>query len=125
MDNLIGFNMVSYRSCKNLWKSCVEHHTFFRLHAPKPAPKKGFFPWRPTFRYRSVGPRGWSDVTQIFVKGFRASTWTQELLSLENLLIQVSHLQGQGSNNGVPTFRARLVGWLRGRPGPKKGYLPF
>ena len=54
VDNLIGFNMVSYRSCKNLWKSCVEHHTFFRLHAPKPAPKKTFFPWGSKFRYRCV-----------------------------------------------------------------------
>jgi len=29
VENVYGFNMASYRSCKNLWKSCVEYHTFF------------------------------------------------------------------------------------------------
>ena len=29
-DTLLGFNLANYRSCKNLWKSAVEHHSFFR-----------------------------------------------------------------------------------------------
>ncbi|XP_066543437.1 tyrosine-protein phosphatase non-receptor type 4 isoform X2 [Amia ocellicauda] len=41
-ETLIGFNMVNYRACKNLWKACVEHHTFFRLDRPLP-PQKNFF----------------------------------------------------------------------------------
>ncbi|XP_064875113.1 tyrosine-protein phosphatase non-receptor type 4-like isoform X2 [Oncorhynchus nerka] len=41
-ETLLGFNMVSYRACKNLWKTCVEHHTFFRLDRPVP-PQKNFF----------------------------------------------------------------------------------
>ncbi|MFT7815022.1 tyrosine-protein phosphatase non-receptor type 4-like isoform X3 [Arapaima gigas] len=41
-ETLLGFNMVSYRACKNLWKACVEHHTFFRLDQPM-SPQKNFF----------------------------------------------------------------------------------
>ncbi|KAH3719341.1 hypothetical protein DPMN_062173 [Dreissena polymorpha] len=56
VENLIGFNMVSYRSCKNMWKSCVEHHTFFRLHTPNPQQKK-FLSIGSKFRYRSPSKR--------------------------------------------------------------------
>ena len=44
---------------------CVEHHTFFRLHAPKPAPKKTFFPWGSKFRYRSV----WCVCVRVCMRG--------------------------------------------------------
>ncbi|XP_019524250.1 PREDICTED: tyrosine-protein phosphatase non-receptor type 4 [Hipposideros armiger] len=56
-ETLLGFNMVNYRACKNLWKACVEHHTFFRLDRPLP-PQKNFFAHYFTlgskFRYWSV-----------------------------------------------------------------------
>ncbi|XP_048834123.1 tyrosine-protein phosphatase non-receptor type 4-like [Brienomyrus brachyistius] len=41
-EKLLGFNMVSYRACKTLWKACVEYHTFFRLERPA-SPHRGFF----------------------------------------------------------------------------------
>ncbi|XP_015777694.1 PREDICTED: tyrosine-protein phosphatase non-receptor type 4-like [Acropora digitifera] len=36
-DNVIGFHMPTYRACKTLWKTCVEYHTFYRTHFPKPS----------------------------------------------------------------------------------------
>ena len=50
-DTLLGFNLASYRSCKNLWKSAVEHHSFFRLHSPKPPPKRFLLNLGSKFRY--------------------------------------------------------------------------
>ncbi|KAJ7370196.1 Tyrosine-protein phosphatase non-receptor type 3 [Desmophyllum pertusum] len=39
-DNVIGFHMPTYRACKTLWKTCVEYHTFYRTHFPKPTNNK-------------------------------------------------------------------------------------
>ncbi|XP_041724933.1 tyrosine-protein phosphatase non-receptor type 4 isoform X1 [Coregonus clupeaformis] len=53
-ESLLGFNMVNYRACKNLWKTCVEHHTFFRLDRPVPHQKNFFahyFTLGSKFRY--------------------------------------------------------------------------
>ncbi|KAJ8681347.1 hypothetical protein QAD02_017134 [Eretmocerus hayati] len=52
-DTLLGFNMRTYRSSKNLWKSCVEHHTFFRLHSPKLRPRR--FPLALSSRFTYSG----------------------------------------------------------------------
>ncbi|XP_014662794.1 PREDICTED: tyrosine-protein phosphatase non-receptor type 4-like [Priapulus caudatus] len=50
-DSLIGFNMLSCRTCKELWKACVEHHTFFRLHVPKAPSRRHVFQIGSRFRY--------------------------------------------------------------------------
>uniref|UniRef100_A0A1B6L6W2 protein-tyrosine-phosphatase n=1 Tax=Graphocephala atropunctata TaxID=36148 RepID=A0A1B6L6W2_9HEMI len=50
-DTLLGFNVLTYRSCKNLWKSCVEHHTFFRLHSPQTSRGRRFLSLGSKFSY--------------------------------------------------------------------------
>lgn len=50
-DTLLGFNVLTYRSCKNLWKSCVEHHTFFRLHSPQTTRGRHFLSLGSKFSY--------------------------------------------------------------------------
>ncbi|TRZ00993.1 hypothetical protein DNTS_033377, partial [Danionella cerebrum] len=50
-ESLLGFNMLNYRSCKSLWKSCVEHHSFFRLERALP-PERNLF-----LHYFSLGSK--------------------------------------------------------------------
>ncbi|XP_030407361.1 tyrosine-protein phosphatase non-receptor type 3 isoform X2 [Gopherus evgoodei] len=39
-EHIVAFNMLNYRACKNLWKSCVEHHTFFQTKSSLPHERK-------------------------------------------------------------------------------------
>ncbi|XP_053121870.1 tyrosine-protein phosphatase non-receptor type 3 isoform X3 [Hemicordylus capensis] len=39
-EHIVAFNMLNYRVCKNLWKSCVELHTFFQAKKMLPHEKK-------------------------------------------------------------------------------------
>nr|DBA27761.1 TPA: hypothetical protein GDO54_008223 [Pyxicephalus adspersus] len=49
-ESTIGFKLPNHRAAKRLWKVCIEHHTFFRLVSPDPAPK-GFLVMGSKFRY--------------------------------------------------------------------------
>ncbi|XP_067426076.1 tyrosine-protein phosphatase non-receptor type 3 isoform X4 [Emydura macquarii macquarii] len=44
-EHIVAFNMLNYRACKNLWKSCVEHHTFFQTKKSLPHEKKILSPY--------------------------------------------------------------------------------
>ncbi|KAF5270217.1 hypothetical protein FQA39_LY08431 [Lamprigera yunnana] len=43
-ESTIGFKLANHRAAKKLWKTCVEHHTFFRLMTPEPNQKSSLFP---------------------------------------------------------------------------------
>lgn len=58
--------MESYRSSKTLWKACVEHHTFFRLHSPK---LRRRFPLSLSSRFNYSGRTEYQTVTEGKQKG--------------------------------------------------------
>jgi len=62
-DTLLGFNLSSYRSCKNLWKSAVEHHSFFRLQSPK-MPGRKFPLWGLSSKFRYSGRTEFQTVSE-------------------------------------------------------------
>ncbi|RXG55391.1 Band 4.1-like protein 1 [Armadillidium vulgare] len=43
-ESTIGFKLANHKAAKRLWKTCVEHHTFFRLMTPEPVQKSGLLP---------------------------------------------------------------------------------
>lgn len=52
-ESTIGFKLANHKAAKQLWKVCVEHHTFFRLMTPE-TPQRGtlLFPrFGSKFRY--------------------------------------------------------------------------
>lgn len=53
-ESTVGFKLANHRAAKKLWKTCVEHHTFFRLTSPEPAARGALFP-RLGSRFRYSG----------------------------------------------------------------------
>ncbi|XP_041973336.1 protein 4.1 homolog isoform X2 [Aricia agestis] len=53
-ESTVGFKLANHRAAKKLWKTCVEHHTFFRLTSPEPATRGTLFP-RLGSRFRYSG----------------------------------------------------------------------
>lgn len=54
-ESTIGFKLNNHKAAKRLWKVCVEHHTFFRLMTPEPAPKPKLFLPRFGSKFRYSG----------------------------------------------------------------------
>ncbi|XP_055956555.1 band 4.1-like protein 3 isoform X12 [Patella vulgata] len=43
-ESTIGFKLENHRYAKRLWKTCVEHHAFFRLREPEQPKNNAVFP---------------------------------------------------------------------------------
>nr|XP_033786523.1 tyrosine-protein phosphatase non-receptor type 3 isoform X3 [Geotrypetes seraphini] len=76
--------MLNYRTCKNLWKSCVDHHTFFQAKKSLPHEKK------PPSSYWTLGSRNQakSVSSQVCRKVIGGMVWNSNLkrsLSVEHL----------------------------------------
>jgi len=85
-DTLLGFNLASYRSCKNLWRSAVEHHSFFRLHSPKPqaaSATKRFQLLTLGSRFRYSGRTEFQKMSAAGVAAFPRSAPSRRTLPLE------------------------------------------
>ncbi|OUC45856.1 FERM PH-like domain protein, partial [Trichinella nativa] len=50
-DAILNFTLSSTLTSKLLWKSCIEHHTFFRLVSPPAPVSKPLFAFGSRFRY--------------------------------------------------------------------------
>ncbi|XP_064604290.1 band 4.1-like protein 3 isoform X2 [Liolophura sinensis] len=51
-ESTVGFKLGNHKLAKRLWKTCVEHHTFFRLKEPEPTKNATMFPrFGSRFRY--------------------------------------------------------------------------
>ncbi|CAM6031462.1 unnamed protein product [Sphagnum compactum] len=54
-ESTIGFKLANHKAAKRLWKTCVEHHTFFRLMSPEAPPKQKIFLPRFGSKFRYSG----------------------------------------------------------------------
>ncbi|XP_021366899.1 band 4.1-like protein 1 isoform X2 [Mizuhopecten yessoensis] len=65
-ENMICFKLANHKMAKRLWKTCVEHHTFFRLKESEP-PKGGtLFPrFNSKFRYSGRTQKQLKDRTDL------------------------------------------------------------
>ncbi|XP_037078365.1 protein 4.1 homolog isoform X4 [Pollicipes pollicipes] len=50
----IGFKLTNHRKAKQIWKICVEHHTFFRLMSPEPPSRDSLPRLGSRFRYSGL-----------------------------------------------------------------------
>ncbi|KAE8597572.1 hypothetical protein XENTR_v10016516 [Xenopus tropicalis] len=83
-EQIVTFNMLNYRACKNVWRSCVEHHTFFQTR------KSLTHEWKVTSNYWTLGAinQAKSASSQLCRKVIGGMVWNTDLrrsLSVEHL----------------------------------------
>ncbi|XP_057666991.1 tyrosine-protein phosphatase non-receptor type 4 isoform X1 [Diorhabda carinulata] len=107
-DTLLGFNMETYRSSKTLWKSCVEHHTFFRLHSPRVKRK---FPLSLGSKFTYSGRTEYQTVAEVRQRG---------ILERKFVRSPSKYLVGRTSTHTPPHLedRGKLITAPARPPGP-------
>ncbi|XP_073443843.1 tyrosine-protein phosphatase non-receptor type 3 isoform X2 [Dendrobates tinctorius] len=80
-DQTVAFNMLNYRACKNLWKSSVEHHTFFQTKRSLPHEKKLVSNYCTINHYKSAS----SQLCRKVMGGMVLNTDLRRSVSVEHL----------------------------------------
>nr|XP_027198882.1 protein 4.1 homolog isoform X2 [Dermatophagoides pteronyssinus] len=132
-ESTLGFKLANHRSAKRLWKTCVEHHTFFRLMQPEPPPRtKLFFPrFGSKFRYsgkthyqtkmasdlidrpavnfrRSLSSRHLTNTTRSIDGGTPRSVYESSTLDRSPKKIRQGQQQQPHSTNSMETIPASI-----------------
>ncbi|KAH7641834.1 erythrocyte membrane protein band 4.1 like coracle isoform X2 [Dermatophagoides farinae] len=132
-ESTLGFKLANHRAAKRLWKTCVEHHTFFRLMQPEPpARTKLFFPrFGSKFRYsgkthyqtkmasdlidrpavnfrRSLSSRHLTNTTRSVDGGTPRSTYESSTLDRSPKKIRHGQQQQPHSTNSMETIPASI-----------------
>ncbi|CAH0563802.1 unnamed protein product, partial [Brassicogethes aeneus] len=98
-DTLLGFNMNSYRTSKVLWKSCVEHHTFFRLHSPRVKRK---FPLSLGSKFTYSGRTEFQTVSEVKQRGKLERKFVRSPSKIVRQTVPAPALEVKGKVSVVP-----------------------
>lgn len=78
-QTFVSFILESSVVCKEVWKTCIEHHTFFKLYKPPEPQKKTFFKRGSRFTYRLESSYHCISLRNNFVYYFSGRTERQAM----------------------------------------------
>ncbi|CAG0879753.1 unnamed protein product [Darwinula stevensoni] len=125
-ESTIGFKLENHRAAKRLWKTCVEHHTFFRLASPEtPSKRSGLFP-RLGSRFRYSGRTQYQTRQSLIDRpppnfdrtlGKRFSSRSMDALGKDGSSMEEATKRMSHPTHAIPSPEEKKDG---GRPGRRK-----